>query len=134
MDNEINFKSDFLNFKDQIVEKFGEQYLEQVDIFFERAITEAKQGLFNNAAADGKFALELHNYSENIIGIQYLFGFLSQLYCDMGQINKSKAYYDLGIKFLDPNDMDDIRLFEELKELIDGESWKGMQDDNSVEK
>ena len=134
MDSEINFNSDFLNFKDQIVEKFGDQYLEQVNIFLERAITEATQGLFHNAAADGKFALELHNYSKNNIGIQYLFGFLSQLHCDMGQISKSKAYYDLGIKFLDPNDKDDIRLFEGLKELIDGESWKGMQDDNADNK
>lgn len=133
---EINIKADFLTFKNQIVDKFGEQYFEQAEIFFERAMEQAKQGLLHSAIADGKFALELSNYSNDKTGIQFLIGFLSQLHCDLGQISKSKSYYDLGIKLLDREDKDyedDLQLFKNLKELIDGESWKGTIEDNMNE-
>lgn len=114
MENEININADFLTFKNQIIEKFGEQYFDQAEIFFERAMTQAKQGLLHNAIADGNFALELSNYSNDKTGVQYLIGFLSQLHCDLGQINKSKAYYELGIKLLDPEDKD----YEDDKQLF----------------
>ncbi|MGD1007880.1 MAG: hypothetical protein ABR980_11700 [Ignavibacteriaceae bacterium] len=133
MNNEINLKADFFTFKNQIVKKFGEQYFEQTELFIERAIAQANMGLLYNAAADGKFALELKQYSNDKTGMQYLIGFLSQLHCDLGQISKSKAYYELGMKFIDLDDDDDIRLFKNLKELIDSESWKGSIEDNTNE-
>ncbi len=128
MDNNIDIQADFITFKNQIINKFGEQYFDQAEIFFVRAMKQAEQGLIHSAIADGKFALDLTNYSSDQTGIQYLIGFLSQLHCDIGQINKSKAYYELGVKLLDPKDEDDKRLYKNLKELIDGESWKGSID------
>jgi len=125
---EINIKADFITFKNQIVDKFGEHYFNQTELFFERAIAQAEQGLIFSAIADGKFALELSNYSNDKSGIQYLVGFISQLHCDLGQITKSKSYYELGIKLLDEKATDyedDKEMFRRLKELIDGESWKG---------
>ncbi len=132
----ININADFLTFKTQIVNKFGEQYFNQAEIFFERAMAQAEQGLLYSAIADGKFALDLSNYSNDKSGIQYLIGFLSQLHCDLGQISKSKTYYELGIRLLDPNDKeyeDDKQLFQNLKEHIDGEAWKGSVEDNMDE-
>jgi|694.fasta_scaffold84160_2 hypothetical protein len=125
---EINITADFLTFRNQIVEKFGEQYFDQAEIFFERAMAQAKQGLLHSAISDGKFALDLSYYSNDKSGIQYLIGFLSQLHCDLGQITKSKSYYELGLKLLDSeasNYEDDKEMYRKLKELIDGESWKG---------
>ena len=125
---EININADFLTFKNQIVAKFGEQYFDQAEIFFERAMAQAKQGLLHSAISDGKFALDLSYYSNDKSGIQYLIGFLSQLHCDLGQINQSKAYYELGLKLLDNEATDyedDKEMYRKLKELIDGESWKG---------
>ena len=125
---EINITADFLTFRNQIVEKFGEQYFDQAEIFFERAMAQAKQGLLHSAISDGKFALDLSYYSNDKSGIQYLIGFLSQLHCDLGQITKSNSYYELGLKLLDSeasNYEDDKEMYRKLKELIDGESWKG---------
>lgn len=133
---EINIQADFFSFKNQIIQKFGEQYYDQTEIFFERAMSQAEQGLLHSAIADGKFALELSNYSNNKSGVQFLIGFLSQLHCDLGQISKSKAYYNLGLKLLDPDDKDyedDLQLFKNLKELIDGENWKGSNENNTNE-
>lgn len=58
MDNEIDINADFLTFRNQIVEKFGEQYFDQAEIFFERAMAQAQQGLLLSAISDGKFALD----------------------------------------------------------------------------
>ncbi len=130
----IDISSDFHTFKNQIVNKFGEQYFEQAEIFFDRAMAQAKQGLLHSAIADGKFALELTQYSNDNRGIQYLIGFLSQLHCDLGQISKSKAYYELGLKLLDPEASDyedDKEMYRGLKELIDGEGWKGSAEDDT---
>jgi len=134
MTDDINLQADFYNFRNQIVEKFGEQYFVQAEIFFERAIVQAKQGFLQSAISDGKFALELSNYSNDKSGIQYLIGFLSQLHCDLGQISKSTAYYELGLKLLDSEAKDyedDKEMYRKLKELIDGESWKGSIEDNN---
>lgn len=136
MDNEININADFLMFKNQIVEKFGEQYFDQAEIFFERAIAQAKQGLLHSAISDGKFALELSYYSNDKSGIQYLIGFISQLHCDLGQISQSKSYYELGLKLLDNEAADyedDKEMYRRLKELIDGESWKGSIENDKEE-
>ena len=131
MNNEIDIQADFITFRNQIINKFGEQYFDQAELFFVRAMKQAEQGLIHSAIADGKFALDLTNYSSDQKGIQYLIGFLSQLHCDIGQISKSKAYYELGVKLLDPQDEDDKRLYKNLKELIDGESWKGSTEDTN---
>jgi tetratricopeptide (TPR) repeat protein len=136
MENEININADFLTFKNQIVNKFGEQYFDQAEIFFERAMAQAKQGLLHSAIADGNFALDLSYYSNDKSGIQYLIGFLSQLHCDLGQISKSKAYYELGLKLLDSDATDyedDKEMYRKLKELIDGESWKGSMENDKEE-
>ncbi len=133
MENEININDDFLSFKNQIVEKFGEQYFEQTDIFFQRAVEQAKKGLFLSAITDGKFAMEMSNYSSNKSMIIDIIGFISQLHCDLGQIKNSKAYYELGLKLIDVESEfyeDDKEMYRKLKELIDSESWKGKKDND----
>lgn len=130
--DDVNIKADFFTFRNQIVEKFGEQYFEQAEIFFERAMAQAEQGLIHSAIADGKFALELSEYSNDKSGVEFLLGFIAQLHCDLGKINKALAYYELGLKMLDPegeNYEDDKEMFRRLKEHIDSESWKGSQED-----
>ncbi len=136
MENEININADFLTFKNQIVEKFGEQYFDQAEIFFERAMVQAKQGLLHSAIADGKFAIELSNYSNDKTGLTDIIGFISQLHCDLGQITKSKAYYELGLKLLDTESKfyeTDKESYGKLKELIDSESWKESIDNDKDE-
>jgi hypothetical protein len=123
----INIKSDFLTFKNEIVEKFGNQYFEQTELFFERGVELANQGLTKSAIADVNFALNLIEYSNDKLGIHYLIGFLSQLHCDLGEISKAKSYYELGLKLLDKEDSDyhsDLDLYQRLKENIDSEGWK----------
>jgi hypothetical protein len=131
MENEIDLNADFLTFQNQITEKFGNQYSEQSELFFERSTALAEQGLLHSAISEGKFALELSYFSENKLGIPYLIGFLSQLHCELGKIRKANAYYELGLKLLDeesPDYEDDKEMFCRLKEHIDSEGWKGSLD------
>ena len=124
---EINIKSDFLTFKNEIIDKFGTLYFEQTELFFERGVELANQGLIKSAIADVNFALNLIEYSNDKLGIHYLIGFLSQLHCDLGEISKAKSYYELGLKLLDKEDSDyhsDLDLYQRLKENIDSEGWK----------
>lgn len=46
MNDDININADFLTFRNQIVEKFGEQYCEQAEMFFDRSMVQTQQGLF----------------------------------------------------------------------------------------
>jgi tetratricopeptide (TPR) repeat protein len=127
MSNQINIKSDFLTFKNEIIDKFGTLYFEQTELFFERGVELANQGLIKSAIADVNFALNLIEYSNDKLGIHYLIGFLSQLHCDLGEISKAKSYYELGLKLLDKEDSDyhsDLDLYQRLKENIDSEGWK----------
>jgi tetratricopeptide (TPR) repeat protein len=122
---DIDIKSDFIAFKAQIVTKFGALYFEQAAIFFERAMAEANQGLLQSAIADGKFALELSNYSNDKAGIEYLIGFLSKIHCDLGKINKAIAYYELGLRLLDPKASEyeeSKEMYRKLKEQIDAKN------------
>ncbi|RZK26431.1 MAG: hypothetical protein EOO43_02870 [Flavobacterium sp.] len=124
----IDINADMLTFQNQIISEFGNQYYEQTEIFFNRAVSQANDGLLYSALADGKFALELNHYSPDKTGVVYLIGFLSQLHCDIGEIRIARSYYELGMKLLDPLEEsyeDDMQLYIRLKELIDGESWKG---------
>lgn len=69
MENEISINADFHTFKNQIVVKFGEQYFDQTEIFFEHDMPQAKKGLLYGAVADGKFALDSSYHSNDISGI-----------------------------------------------------------------
>lgn len=132
--DEINLEADFATFKSQIVTKFGAQYYAQAELFFGRAMAEAKLGLLQSAIADGKFALELSNYSNDKAGIEYLIGFLSKMHCNIGKISKSYAYYELGLKLLDPKARDyeeSKEMYRRLKENIDGESLKGTRENDT---
>ena len=129
----IDLESDFITFRDQIINKFGEQYYIQSELFFTRAVELAKKGLFNSAIQDGNFALDLVNFANDKDVSIYIIGFLSQLHCDMGKIGKAKAYYELGMKLIDINNEKDMQLFKDLKELIDSESWKENDDTTTDE-
>lgn len=122
----VDIKNNFYTFKNQIIDKFGEFYAKQTEIFFERAVIEANNDLPYNAISDANFAYNLAQY-QNDTGLHCLVGFLSHLHIDIGQIRKAKAYLELGYKILDKEDEDyekDKASFDQLKGLIDGESWK----------
>ncbi len=128
MDDEVDINADFYTFKNQLIDKFGAHYFKQAELFFERATAQAEQGLIHSAIADGKFALDLSNYSNDTEGIEFLIGFMAQLHCDLGRIKQARAYYNLGLQLLDDEaaDYEDSReMYRRLKELIDSESWKG---------
>ena len=132
LNSEVDINADFMTFKNQIVDKYGSQFYEQADLFFERATKLAERGLTHSALADGKFALELSHYSRDGTGITDIIGFLAQLHCDLGHISKAGGYYELGIKLLDPKSRfyeDDHEMYKRLKEMIDGEGWKESLED-----
>lgn len=129
--NEVDLKADFYTFKNQIIEKFGQFYYDQAEIFFERAHSFAEKGFHYNAISDGKFALSLTNYSNDDSEIYYIIGFISQLYCDVGKTSKAREYHDLGVKMLDSETdsyEDDKAMFDRLLEHINNESWKDEND------
>ena len=125
---EVDIKADYLSFRDDLIEKLGPAFAMQTDIFFERAVYEANNGLFASAILDARFALSTGVYQEDQYRIIYLVGFLCQAHIDIGDYAKAKHYLDLGYKMLDVNDSeyeDDKAKFDSLKDIIEGENWKG---------
>lgn len=127
----INIKSDYLTFRDSIIENLGESFAEQTDVFFERAIYEADNEMQLSAVSNAKFAIELGQFQEDV-PIIYIYGFLSQLLLDMGKIKDAKMMCNVGIKLLDDDDIDyenDKAMFFELRDMINSEGWKDDSDD-----
>jgi hypothetical protein len=128
MSNGIDIKQDYFSFKAQTISKLGNVFKAQADLFFERAIHDAENGLLYSAVSDARFALELSQYAKDIgYEMIYMFGFLTQISLDVNNIIQAKYYYNLGEKMLDKNDINyesDKKAFAQLKEMIDGESWK----------
>lgn len=126
-ENEINIKDDFFTFRNKLIEKKGEFYAEQSDLFFERAVYFAERGFPLSAISDAKFAYSLAQYQPENYRIIYLIGFLCQIHLDNDFIKKAKAYCDLGFQLLDeesPDYEDDYKAFSELRDIIKGEDWK----------
>ncbi|MBP8878325.1 MAG: hypothetical protein KBG86_09785, partial [Flavobacteriales bacterium] len=100
--------------------------LEQTMLFFERAVAQANKDLMHSAIADAQTAYTFAQFNDEY-RIVYLIGFLSQLHIDTEDFKKARAYCELGYKMLDTDDTDyadDKAKFDELKEIIDSESWK----------
>ena len=126
-EEEINIKDDFYTFRNKLIEKKGEFYAEQSDMFFERAIYFAKKGLPFSAISDAKFAHSLSYYQTDNYKVLYLIGFLCQIHLDNDFISKAKAYCDLGFQLLDEEDSnynEDLKSFSEMRDIIKGEEWK----------
>ena len=124
---EIDPRLDYLAFRNDVVDKFGLVFAEAVDLFFERAVEEAKSGLFHSSIRDAQFACSLEVYENESYALIYLIGFLCQVHLDAGEIGKARAYLELGYKMLDKNDSnyeDDKASFDSLKAKIDGDDWK----------
>ncbi|MFC2176317.1 hypothetical protein ACFLR1_05050 [Bacteroidota bacterium] len=122
----FDIEADFVTFREQIVEEFGKSNLEQTMLFFERAVAQANQDLLYSAIADAQTAYTFSQFNDEY-RIVYLIGFLSQLHIGTEDFKKARRYCELGYKMLDPDDSDyadDKAKFDELKELIDSESWK----------
>lgn len=123
----LNTDSNFIEFNQEITKNYGELYTSQVDLFFERAMLNAQKGLYLSAIENCKFALALNEFASEKINIHYLIGYIAQLYCDLGQIDKSWYYYEYGFSLLDDsqeNYINDFRLYTNLREHIDLSSWK----------
>ena len=123
----FDIEADFLTFREQIINEFGKANLEQTILFFERAVSQARKELLYSAIADAQTAYTFAQFNDEY-RIVYLIGFLSQLHIDTNNFIQAKSYCELGFKMLDPTDIDyedDKAKFDELKELIDSENWKG---------
>ena len=55
----------FLTFQNNMITRYGEEYAEQVDVFFQRAVTLANSGLLESALQDLRFARDLMHYSND---------------------------------------------------------------------
>jgi len=124
---DIDIKADYLCFREQVINKFGESYAKSIEIFFERAIFEADRGSLHSAIKDAEFALALSNYEFNNLSTVFLVGFLCQVHLDVGNLKSARSYLNLGYKLLEKDDDDYNELkddFDKLKELLDGEQWK----------
>ncbi len=123
----IEVTLNYIDFKNQLIEKYGEFYAKQTEIFFERSIFEAKKNFIESALIDAKYALNLSYLSNEEYSKIFIIGFISQMYCDQGKIKKAKKYYQLGMRLIENKPelfQTELILFEKLKELIDSESWK----------
>jgi hypothetical protein len=128
---EINIQTDFLTFRNQVKEKLGDNFAEQADLFFERAVFEAQKNLEHSAIADAEYALALAQYAKDDFPILYLVGFLCEVHIFTDKIEKAKFYYNLGLQLLDKNSADnDKASFDRLQDLMNGEDWKEKRDDN----
>ena len=127
----INIETDFLTFRESVIENLGDSFADQTDVFFERAVFEADNEMQLSAVSNAKFAIELGQFQKEI-PIIYIYGFLSQVLLDLGKIKDAKTMCNVGIKLLDDNDSDyekDKASFYELQEMIKSEGWKGDSDD-----
>jgi len=123
----IDLKSDYFTFKKSVIERFGNQFAEQTELFFAKAYAEAEDGSLDSAIDYAEFAYALSQYQPDDYRIIYLIGFLTQIYLDKNDVSKAKAYCDLGFEMLDKKSKshdEDRRMFTELREIIKGESWK----------
>ncbi len=125
--NLINLQTNFLSFNHQVKEVMGDVFARQADLFFERAVYQAKNNLEYSSIADAEYALSLAQYTKDDYPIVYLIGFLCEAHIFTNKIKKAKAYYNLGIQLLDKNAEDyelDRASFDILKDLLNGEDWK----------
>ena len=130
---QIDVKADFYTFRNQVREKFGFFYEEQVDLFFERASSHARKGILEQAVAEGDFAYNLCQYKRDNGTLVYLVGFLCELYIQKEDYLKAKHYCQLGLKLLDPEDIEfdiDYNKFREMEEIIRGDEWKNLKEGN----
>lgn len=128
----FDIEADFVTFREQIVEEFGKANLKQTMLFFERAVAQANKDLLYSAIADAQTAYTFSQFQDEY-RIVYIIGFLSQLHIDTDDFKKARRYCELGYKMLEPEDSDyagDKAKFDELKELIDSESWKDDRDND----
>lgn len=119
--NTINTRSNFIDFNQQLTKEFGNFYTSQTHIFFERAFLNTQKGLYLSAIEDCKFALSLNEFAAEKINTHYLIGYISQLYCDLGQTEKAWYYYEYGLSLLDHNQDNyttDYRLYLNVKDYL----------------
>ncbi len=125
----IDIKADFYSFRKEVIEKFGDFYFEQTDLFFERATAFAQKGLLHNAIIDANYAYNLSFYNPEEYHLLYLIGFLCEIHLELNKIKNARFYCDLGKGMLCPEDKDyedDKKKFDEFDEIIRGEEWKEM--------
>lgn len=126
----VDIKSSFYTFRNQVVERFGNFYEKQADMFFERACNFAKRDFIDEALEEAQFAFNLHYYKSEDYALIYLIGFLCELYIQKENFRKAKSYCNMGLKLLDPDDPgyeNDLSKFKEMEEIIRGEEWKDLR-------
>lgn len=123
----VNIKDDFYTFRNSVIEKYGEFYAEQSELFFERAVHFAEKKLHLTAIKEAEYAYALSIHETDSYRVIYLVGFLAQLHLDNNNIREAKAYCNLGFQLLDEESSEyenELRSYTELREMINGEDWK----------
>ena len=82
---------DYQSFQKSIIEKFGDFYADQIDVFFTQSVQFAKEEKFEEAVKAANFALSISVYSNIGYEIIYLIGMLCQSYLDINQPEISNA-------------------------------------------
>lgn len=123
----IDLKTDFYIFRQAVVERFGDHYAVQTELFFAKAYAEAEDGSLDYAISYAEFAYKLSQFQPENYSVIYLIGFLTQIHLDKNDIIKAKKYCDLGFEMLEKESVsegEDYRMFSELREMIKSEGWK----------
>lgn len=128
----IDIKNDYITFKKQMVERFGEFYEKQSLLVIERAVNLIKEGLSETALEQGKFAYSLSQYQEESYHTIYILFILAQLCIDTDKFAMAKKYCDIIREKLDPKESDyneDNAQLMFMYEIIKTEGWKEDLDD-----
>lgn len=113
---------DYQSFQKSIIEKFGDFYADQIDVFFTQSVEFAKEDKFEEAVKAANFALSISVYSNIGYEIIYLIGMLCQSYLDINQPEISNDFFNYGMKLIDEWDddyEDDLNHFLDFKILIE---------------
>jgi hypothetical protein len=114
-------------FREEIEEKYGDDFSVITTLFFKKAIELADDEKYEDAIKVGRDALVMANYSNIGYSLVYLLGMLCQAYLDNNQPEEANEFFTYGIELLDKNMYDyneDVDRFLDLKIIIDNELAK----------
>jgi len=123
----------YKSFRNEIIQKDGAFYTEQVEKFLEKAVELAKNEKYEDALAISHDAIFLARYSNAGYANLYLYGMLCHLYIDSDKPEIANKFFLAGMDMIEyykgqdqseDEFMNDINAFLDLKIVIDREMNK----------
>ena len=108
----------FQSFKESVIDKHGEFYAEQIDLFFNQAVEFAIEGNFTEAVKLGNDALIIAKFSNIGYRVIYLIGMLCETYLDNDEPELANELFTYGMEIIDNGDDTyerDLNQFLDLK-------------------